>query len=81
MRNNGYPLTRKALAAYDQHAARMGAIWESVETTEDVEFAQHLDLMRGDYVRQAYLQDTLAVNSWSGVRCMSIRDMRMIVAR
>jgi len=74
-----YPLTRKALERVAPHAARVEQLLDDAETSEDVEFWMHVNLMRDDYVRQAFLADTCDRNSWSQVRCASIEDIRALV--
>jgi hypothetical protein len=71
-----YPNTRKALAIFDQHQPQMDKLLDDAKTDAEVSFWEHLNLMRGDYVRQAFLSDTAAFNRWSAVRCMPVSDVR-----
>lgn len=75
-----YPIARKALAIVDGFAAEADALLEAAKTDREVEFWQHVDLLRGDFVRQAFLCDTADRNRWSSVRCMPLSDIRRMVA-
>lgn len=60
-----YPATRKALSIVDTHIAQIEALWDRSWTDEEIEFCTHVDFMREDYVRQAFLVDTAAATARS----------------
>jgi hypothetical protein len=74
-----YPNAAKALSRIAEHSARVDKLLDDATTDEDVAFWQHVELMRNDYVRQAFLIDTADRNSWEGVRCMPVSDIRDLV--
>ena len=75
-----YPLTRAALEKIAPFEERVGKLLDDAETDDDVAFWMHVNLMRHDYVRQAFLADTADRNRWSAVRCMPIEDIRGMVS-
>lgn len=74
-----YPMTMKALSIVDAHIDERQALWDAALTNAAIEFCIHVDFMREDYVRQAFLADTSDRNSWSQVRVMGVEDIRKIV--
>ena len=76
-----YPLTIKALAIFDAHATDFERFADAALTDKQWAFVEHVELMRRDYVRQAFLADTADRNRWTQVRVMPIADIREVVAK
>jgi len=55
--------TKEALAVYDADNPRRDALWDAVQTEEDVYAAEAEDKAAADKVREAFALDTQHVNS------------------
>jgi hypothetical protein len=57
------PRTRSALEIYDAGKSERHAVWDAVETNEDVWACVARDKEAADLVREAFAEDTAHVNS------------------
>jgi len=75
--------TREALVAYDADTPRRDALWDAVQTNEDVYAAEAEDKAAADKVREAFAEDTKNVNSRDRAFLVSPNDpwLRRLVAK
>lgn len=75
---NKFNHTRQAIAEYDRTAQERQQVWDSIQTSEDVDIAERIDEAALRAVQDAFYEDTKDINTLSHCRRVDIGFMRRL---